>query len=114
MPAQQRYTVAISASAEWKPWARWLISLTRLFSAFEASVADAELDCCEHAGLVLSNGAGELDERFELGARCPCELRVEALSGLLLREPVDVAQLAEQQERAVHRLVGEHDLGELE
>src|SRR5487761_662020 len=80
---------------------------------FEASVADSELDRCEHPGLVFADRAGELDEWLELRAGRPREPRVEAFGGFLFLEPVDVAQLAEQQERAVHALVGQHDLGEL-
>jgi hypothetical protein len=80
----------------------------------EASVADPELNRREHAGFVFADRAGELDERPELRTGRPCQPRVEALGSLLLGESVDVAQLAEQQERAVHALVGEHDVGELE
>ena len=58
--------------------------------------------------------AGELDERLEPRAGGPCEPGVESLGGFLVGQPVEVAQLAEQQERAVHPLVGEHDFGELE
>jgi hypothetical protein len=35
-------------------------------------------------------------------------------TGFWVGEPVDVVQLAVEQERAVHALVGGHDLGELE
>ena len=63
---------------------------------------------------MFADRARELDERLQSGAGGPREPRVEPLDGFLLWQPVEVAQLAEQQERAVHRLVGEHDLGELE
>ena len=63
---------------------------------------------------MFADRAGELDERFQPGAGRPRQPRVEPFGRLVLGQPVDVAQLAVEQERAVHRPVGGHDLGELE
>ena len=63
---------------------------------------------------MFADRAGELDERFQARAGCPREPRLEPLDGLVVGQPVDVAQLAVEQERAVQALVGGHDLGELE
>ena len=63
---------------------------------------------------MFADRAGELDERFQPGPRGPREPRIEPLGRFLGGESVDVAQLAVEQERAVHALVREHDLGELE
>src|SRR5450755_4524905 len=63
---------------------------------------------------MLADRAGKLDERFQPRSGGPRQPRVEALGRLLFRESVDVAQLAVEQERAVHTLVGQDDLGELE
>ena len=104
----------MSASAEWNPYARCEISLTLLFSASRRPLLKAQLDRREHARLVFADRAGELDERFQPGAGRPREPRLEALGRLLLGDLVEVAQLAVEQERAVHRLVREHDFGELE
>ena len=49
---------------------------------------------------MFSDRAGELDERFQPRAGRPGEPRVEALAGFVFGEPVDVAQLAVEQERA--------------
>lgn len=48
------------------------------------------------------------------GAERPRRPPVEPLGRLVLGEPVDVAQLAIEQQPAVHGLVGARDLGELE
>jgi len=63
---------------------------------------------------VLADRAGKLDERFQTRAGRPREPRVEALGRFVFGESVEVAQLAVEQERAVHPLVGRHDLGEAE
>jgi hypothetical protein len=66
MRPQQRWMCAISGSAEWKPKLRWLIRRMRLARAFEAAVCEAEPDRVQDAFLVLLQGAGEFDERFQL------------------------------------------------
>ena len=63
---------------------------------------------------MFADRAGEFDERFQAGAGGPRQPRVEPLDGLVVGQSVDVAQLAVEQERAIHATVGEHDLGELE
>jgi hypothetical protein len=63
---------------------------------------------------VFANRARELDERFQPRSGCPRQPGVQALLSFLERQPVDVAQLAVEQERAVHSPVSQHDLGELE
>ena len=72
-----------------------------------------ELNRGEHAGLCLRIVRASLTNGFRRSAT-PTRATRRAARRLVPGEAVDVAQLAEQQERAVHALVGGHDLGELE
>jgi hypothetical protein len=55
MPAQQRWIIAISAAAEWNPYARREITHLAV-QRFEASVAQVQLDRRQYAGLLRSRG----------------------------------------------------------
>lgn len=60
--------------------------------AFEAPVAESELDRGEHARLVFADRSGERDKRFELGSGGPRLPRFQALGGLVARDAVDPAR----------------------
>ncbi len=101
----------MSASAEWKPKLRWLISRIFELSPSRRPLGEAEADGGEDGVAVAAQRGGEPDERLKAGAAGPGQPGVEVRGReRSVLEVVEQPQLLAQQERAVESAVGVADL----